>query len=60
MQYLLVPFCSIQMTLSLGQQVEIIKSEQFFQLIENGKDKHTIQVFDFWATWCAPCIREIA
>ena len=60
MQYLLVPFCSIQMTLSLGQQVEIIKSEQFFQLIENGKDKHTIQVIDFWATWCAPCIREIA
>ena len=44
---------------SHGQQVEVIKSDKLYDLLESCPDKGKIQLFNFWATWCAPCIREL-
>lgn len=59
MRYIFVFICHLQVLISFGQQVDIIKSEQLFQMLENCEHKEKIQVYNFWATWCAPCIKEI-
>lgn len=40
-----------------GQTPPRVKVEQLKQLIEKPSDQ--IQVINFWATWCAPCIKEM-
>lgn len=45
--------------ISFGQEVEVIKSDKLFQMIGVSDENNTIKVYNFWATWCAPCIREI-
>ena len=45
--------------LSLAQQVDVIKANQLFEMVENCDTNSNIQVYNFWATWCAPCIREL-
>lgn len=40
-----------------AQQAEIIKLGQLQELIQS-KTEH-IKVINFWATWCAPCIKEL-
>lgn len=44
---------------SSGQHIEIIKSKKLFKMVDQCGDKNKILVYNFWATWCAPCIREI-
>jgi thiol-disulfide isomerase/thioredoxin len=39
------------------QQAELIKLNQLQQLIESKTDY--IKVINFWATWCAPCVKEM-
>lgn len=44
--------------LSAGAQtVEVVTFEQLEKLIAN--QKHEVVVYNFWATWCKPCVEEM-
>lgn len=38
-------------------QVEVVKFDRLQELIDAESDK--VEVINFWATWCKPCIAEI-
>jgi thiol-disulfide isomerase/thioredoxin len=40
-----------------AQKAEIIKLDRLQKIIENKSQN--IQVINFWATWCAPCVKEL-
>ena len=43
--------------LCYGQGNELIKLDRLQQLIQGEKEQ--VQVINFWATWCAPCLKEL-
>lgn len=42
---------------TLAQQAEVVKFDRLEELLTRKSDK--IQVVNFWATWCAPCVHEL-
>ena len=40
-----------------SQKVEIVKFEVVQKMLDSQKDE--IQIINFWATWCAPCVKEL-
>jgi thiol-disulfide isomerase/thioredoxin len=46
--------CFFESTFSFGQ--ESIKLSQFKKELSSGSK---IKVINFWATWCAPCVKEL-
>jgi thiol-disulfide isomerase/thioredoxin len=56
-----VLFLSLGLTLlafqARSQEVKIISYSEFESLVANPSKQ--IRVYNFWATWCAPCIKEM-
>ena len=40
-----------------AQSVEIVKWDYIENLMNQKSD--TLYVINFWATWCAPCVKEL-
>lgn len=45
-------------TLCFGQSAKIIKLADLQQMMSE-KSQHKILIINFWATWCAPCVKEL-
>jgi thiol-disulfide isomerase/thioredoxin len=40
-----------------GQEAQIIRLSDLKKIIESRSEK--IQIINFWATWCGPCVKEL-
>lgn len=44
-------------TTAKGQTADLIKWPDMEKML--AKQDDTVRIFNFWATWCAPCVKEL-
>lgn len=52
-------FLSFKFNPISAQEIRVIKAGELFSLLEHCDEDKDLCIYNFWATWCAPCIREI-
>lgn len=57
MYSLLTAFFCLLLQAASAQSAELVKLDGLQQRVQT--DKSQIQVINFWATWCAPCLKEL-
>ena len=57
MKYSIVFLFLLFSLLARSQTVEVIKYEDLEKIVNEKSDD--VQVINFWATWCRPCIKEL-
>lgn len=57
MRLILLLLVSVFAGVGYAQQPKIIKLPELQKMMDAEGDK--IQVFNFWATWCGPCVKEL-
>jgi len=50
-------FLLLSLNVAFSQEVPIVKFDRLEKLMQTKSEK--IQVINFWATWCAPCVAEL-
>jgi thiol-disulfide isomerase/thioredoxin len=54
----IIIFSQIYYTQHAAAQVNVVKFPELDSFIAS-QEGHEIKVINFWATWCAPCIKEL-
>jgi thiol-disulfide isomerase/thioredoxin len=57
MRVLVIAFLLVTNVALIAQEIPVIKVKELEEIIADKEKK--ILVVNFWATWCAPCVKEL-